>query len=114
MELPRTDRIGVCDAISFGVKLLCCFACCVDRLPPPSPDDNLPLSVKTDRQYEPTPVKSTTVSLTTAPKLTSGRYFTPILSIIERRYADVAQSCPVAVNERESDADGRNDVDSAK
>ena len=132
VELPRTERMDVFDAISIGDLIHAFFDACVDKLLPLplSPDcsdvdvdvdvdvdegDKL-LSAKTDRQYEPTPVKSTTESFTTAPTLTSGRYFTPILSIIGRRNADVAQS-PLLIpapNERESNAESRNDVDSAK
>ena len=126
VELPRTERMDVFDAISIGDLIHAFFDACVDKLLPLplSPDcsdvdvdegDEL-LSAKTDRQYEPTPVKSTTESYTTAPTLTSGRYFTPILSIIGRRNADVAQS-PLLIpapNERASNAESRNDVDNAK
>ena len=122
VELPRTERMDVFDAISIG-DLIHVFVC-VDKFPLVSPgcsdadvdeEDEL-LSAKTDLQYEPTHVKSTTESFTTAPTLTSGRYFTPILSIIGRRNADVAQS-PLLIpapNERASNAESRNDVDSAK
>ena len=50
------------------------------------------LSENIDRQYFLTPVKSTTVYLTTTPKLTSGRYLTPMLSIIRRRNAVVVHT----------------------
>ena len=78
------------------------------------------ISENITRQYALTPVKSTTVSLTTTPKLTSGRYLTPMLSIIGRRNAVVAQLPPPGMDfaaeekERDSDSAGRNEVDRAK
>ncbi len=50
------------------------------------------LSENIDRQYELTPIKSTTVSLTTTPKLTSGQCLTPMLSIIGQKNAVVVHT----------------------
>ena len=66
-----------------------------------------------DRQYELTPVKSTTVSLTTTPKRTLGQYFTPVLSIIRQRNDVVVQSRPPESG-RDLDLAGRKDVNNAK
>jgi hypothetical protein len=110
--------MGVCDAHVFG-DIFVNFDCDSILPTPPTSDAlcgvtaDVLLSENTDRQYELTPVKSTTLSLTTKPKLTSGRYFTPMLSIIGRRNAVAGQLSPLE-RLQESDLAGRNDVESAK